>query len=134
MAKRVRDIMNSELFSLRPETSIEDALGSVLAMGITAAPILADDGKPLGMVSLRDLVQQDRGDHVEQRMSRPVATVGIDEDVQAAGKRLADAGVHRLVVVDEQGRATGVVAAVDLVRGLLGLEADHPAQFPHLKG
>jgi CBS-domain-containing membrane protein len=42
---------------------------------------------------------------------------------------LAEHGTHQLVVVDDNGRAIGMVSAVDFVRGLLGVPAEHPHTF-----
>jgi CBS domain-containing protein len=56
MSSRVREIMNRELFRVRPGDVPSDVLNGILALGITGAPVVDDAGRPLGMVSLRDLV------------------------------------------------------------------------------
>jgi CBS domain-containing protein len=55
-----------------------------------------------------------------------------DEAILAAGRLLAHTAYHRLVVIDGEGRVAGMVSALDVMRGLLGLPAVHPASFPHL--
>jgi CBS domain-containing protein len=132
MALQVSEIMNGELFSVGKEDAVEMALRAILTLGITGAPVLDEEGKPLGLVSLRDLVGDRPGTTVEERMTRPPATVPADARIGAAARILARTRYHRLIVVDGDGRAVGMVSAVDIVRGLLGLPAPHPASFPHV--
>jgi hypothetical protein len=132
MAIRVVEIMNREVFSLSPGEPADDALADLIALGISGAPVVDEEGRPLGVVSLRDLAGRRHGDTAGQIMTRPAAVVRQEEAIAQAGRVLAQTGYHRLVVVDGEGRAAGVVSALDVLRGLLGLPAVHPAAFPHL--
>ena len=132
MALRVSEIMNRELFGLGQEDTVDMALRAILLLGITGAPVLDEDGKPLGLVSLRDLVADKQGATVGERMTRPAATVPAGARIAVAARDLARTGYHRLVVVDEAGTAVGIVSAVDVIRGLMGLPASHPQSFPHV--
>jgi CBS domain-containing protein len=132
MAIRVREIMNRELFSVGPEESVESTLQAILALGITGVPIVDEQRVPLGHVSLRNLMKDRAGTTAKDRMSRPAATVPAEARIAEAARRLARSGYHRLIVVDEAGRAVGMVSSLDVIRGLLGLPAPHPAAFPHL--
>jgi CBS domain-containing protein len=44
---------------------------------------------------------------------------------------MAENDLHHLVVLDDDGRACGMVSSLDLVRALVGLPPAHPATFPH---
>ena len=127
----VRNVMNPELFHLRPSDSVEDTLNGLLAFGITGAPVLDAVGRPVGMVPLRELAQRRAGQTVSEIMASPALTVGQGATAAEGARILAESGHHRVVVVDEEGRAVGNVSALDLLRALLGLEATHPAAFPH---
>jgi CBS domain-containing protein len=84
------------------------------------------------MVTLRDLVGR-TGATAGGIMTSPAATISADAPIADAGRRLAETGRHRLVVVDAEKRAIGIVSAVDIVRGLLGLPVATPrGPFPHL--
>ena len=131
MSSRVREIMNAELFRVRPGDVSSDVLNGILALGITGAPVVDDGGRPLGMVTLRDLVGR-TGMKAGGLMTTPATTISADAPIAEAGRRLAETGLHRLVVVDAEERAIGMVSAVDVIRGLLGLPITHPAAFPHL--
>jgi hypothetical protein len=132
MAIRVAEIMNPEVFSLRATESADDALADLIALEISGAPVVDEDSRPLGVVSLRDLAGRRRGDTSGELMTRPAAVVRSDEAIVSAGRLLAQTGYHRLVVIDGEGRVAGMVSALDVVRGLLGLPAVHPVSFPHL--
>jgi CBS domain-containing protein len=115
----VKDVISGDLFRLRPGDSTADALSGILGLGITGAPVVDHEGRPLGMLSLRDLLPPKKGDRVVDRMSAPAAVVREDRPLAEAGRLLVETGYRRLVVVDSGGRAVGVVSALDLVRGLL---------------
>jgi CBS domain-containing protein len=132
MAIRVKEIMNREVFSLHPEDSADDALADLIALGITGAPVVDAQGRPLGVLSLRDLAGWGQGATAGEVMSRPAAVVRDEDAIAQAGRLLAASGYHRLVVIDTEGRVVGIVSALDVVRGLLGVPAVHPASFPHL--
>jgi CBS domain-containing protein len=132
MAIRVNEIMNREVFSLRPEDSADDALADLVALGITGAPVVDAEARPLGVVSLSDLAGRRAGETAGALMTRPAAVVRDEDPIAQAGRLMAGAGYHRLVVIDGDGRAVGVVSSLDVVRGLLGVPAVHPASFPHL--
>jgi hypothetical protein len=131
MATKVREIMNRELFSVRPDHLVSDVLNGILALGVTGAPVVDQDGRPVGMVSLHDLVSR-TGARAQDLMTSPAATVHADAPIDEAGRLLSDTGYHRLVAVDWEGRAVGVVSSLDVIRGLMGIPATHPPAFPHL--
>jgi CBS domain-containing protein len=129
MARTVREIMNPEVFGVRPEEEPDPTLEALLAFGITAAPVLDEERRPLGVISLRDLLPKSER---SLRMTSPAETVLETASIPDAGRALAAANVHHLVVVDAFGRTVGMVSALDVVRGLLGAPTPHPMTFPHL--
>lgn len=131
MAQIVEEIMNRELFTLRPDEPVEQARRYLLALGITGAPVVDENGRPLGLLSLRDTLGGPPGARARERMTSPAVTVREDATIPEAAQTLVETRRHRLVVVDEAGRAVGMVSSVDLVAGLLGLPASHPETFPH---
>ena len=131
MSRYVNEIMNPELFFLRPADTVGSALLAILSLGVTAAPVVDSERRPAGVVSLRDLISDYGGEFVGERMTSPAATVPANAEIPDAGRKLAELGVHRLIVVDEEGRAIGIVSSLDLLRALLDMPVRHPAAFPH---
>lgn len=120
----VADIMNPKLLYIREGDRLTMARSKIIEFGITAVPILDEQHRPVGVVSLRDL---DQIGHVEP--TSPVSIVRCDATLDEGAKTLADSGVHHLVVVDEEGVAVGMVSAVDFVRAFVGRATTHPAAF-----
>jgi CBS-domain-containing membrane protein len=125
MPPTVADIMNKKLLYIRVGDRPSLARGKLLEFGVTAVPVLDDEHRPAGLVSLRDLAHADDG----QTVTEPVRVVRGGATVEEGARILAEHGTHQLVVVDEGGHAIGMVSAVDFVRGLLGVPAEHPHAF-----
>lgn len=132
MAATVREIMNRELFSVRPGDSVADALNGILGLGVTTAPVIDAGGYPLGVISLRDLVGPKTGLTAADRMSVPAVVTRESSSINDAARLVGETGHRHLVVVDNRGRAVGMLSSVDVVRGLAGLPAHHPDSFPRL--
>ena len=135
MARKVPDVaelMSRDLFSVTPAEDAEDAVDGLLALAVSDAFVLDDDRRPVGAVSVRDLVGRRPGDRVCDRMSWPALTIPEHARLAEAARLMAMSGRPRLAVVDAAGRAIGVITALDLVRGLAGLPAARPARTPRM--
>jgi CBS domain-containing protein len=128
MARTVREIMNRELVATRAGERPSRIRETILALGITSMPVLDDEGRPLGVVSLRDLFVSDEA---KNPVSTPALAVSAEATIEDGARRLAETEYHHLVVVDADGRAVGMVSSVDFMRALLGMPARHPPSFPH---
>lgn len=130
MSSLVREIMNRELFWVRPEDSVASARNGILALGITAAPVLDPGRHPLGIVSLRDLTDGPGTEPALERMTSPAVSVAQDDPVEFAAGKLAQTRLRHLLVIDHGGLAVGMVSAGDVLRSLMGLPPAHPPAFP----
>ena len=131
MARYVNEIMNREVLSLPPETAASDAVGTIRAFGVTGVPVLDEHQRPVGMLTMRDLVGDLGTDTVSDRMTRTVVTVEAAAPIESAARILCERSLHRLPAVDREGRVVGMVSSLDVLRGMVGLPTSHPAQFPH---
>jgi CBS domain-containing protein len=131
MAKRVSEIMNHEVFCVVPDERASDVRGYFHALRIVAAPVVDDDGTPVGFVSLRDLTYAADSTPVAQCMTAGADTVIRDATIADAAAHMADRDRHHLAVVDGNGRIAGYVGSLDVVRGLIGKPVPHPATFAH---
>jgi CBS-domain-containing membrane protein len=81
-----------------------------------------------GVVTLRDLAAR-----AKEPPRAAVTTVSAGASIAEAARALASENLHHLVVVGATGEAIGILSSLDVVRGLLGLPARHPAtttRFP----
>jgi CBS domain-containing protein len=131
MAQRVREIMNHEVFCVVPEERVAHVRGYFHTLGIAAAPVVDDDGRPIGFVSLRDISGAADDERVGARMTRQVDGVTTEMTIADAAACMADTGRHHLAVVDADGRTAGYIGSIDVIRGLLGKPVPHPSTFPH---
>lgn len=131
MAKRVQEIMNHELFTVSPDERVEAVRGWLTALGVTAAPVIDDQRRPIGFVSLRDVVNAPEDDHVHLHMSAPAHGLPATADIEEAASMMAEFDHHHLVCLDDAGRAIGFVGSLDVIRGLIGAPVKHPDAFPH---
>jgi CBS domain-containing protein len=121
--------MNRELLALRPDMSGDQARDLLRSFRVGAAPVLDDARRPIGVVSLRDLL--DPGGLTRDRMTRPAICVSTAASIEAAARQLARTDMHHLVVVDGSGAAVGMLSSLDILRALVGIPARHPETFPH---
>jgi hypothetical protein len=130
MARTLREIINPELLAVRPDLPAREVRNLLRAFAVTAVPVVDDARKPLGVLSLRDLVENAEGT-ASGRMSKPAVCTHDSTTIESAARHLANTDMHHLVVVDGIGTVVGMLSSMDLLRGLLGMPARHPAAFPH---
>jgi CBS domain-containing protein len=134
---RVKDVMTSDVVTVGDSAGYKDIVAIMRERRVSAVPVLDSAGHLTGVVSEADLLlkeagTQARGAHLghpgrrgerakaagvtaADLMSRPPVTVGPEESVVAAAKRMRDRRVKRLPVVDGTGRLVGVVSRVDVL-------------------
>ena len=126
MPLTVADVMNRKLLYISAGDRLSLARAKILEFGVTAVPVLDEDHRPVGVVSLRDLA---RADEHPRENGGPVHLVRGAASVDEGARLLADLGAHHLVVVDDHGVAIGMVSSLDFLRSLLGLPVTHPQAF-----
>lgn len=131
MAKLVEEVMSRELFALDPELDSQQAVAEMLALGVTSAPVVDQDKRAVGFVSLADLLAARSPKRVRERMSQGVVTTHANTGLTEAALLAVRAGVHHVVVTDARERVLGIVSALDLLAGFVGYPAQHSASFPH---
>lgn len=124
----VKELMTRGVFTLPPSCLLESAAWALVRRGIGAAPVQADDGRIVGVVSKSDLLQpesaREGGDGVPPLTVADVMTpalVAMDEggSLAEAVRLMADHGVHRIFVLREDTVLVGVVTALDVLRRLV---------------
>jgi diguanylate cyclase (GGDEF)-like protein/PAS domain S-box-containing protein len=84
--------------------------------------IVVDANKPVGIVTENDLLAlpeshaDARTQPVETIMSKPVHTISIHANPQAAIVRMRERDIRHLVTIDENGCLVGIISQTDLIR------------------
>lgn len=124
---RVADLMTIDPVVISVDASIEDAEELLRLNRITGLPVVDLSGRLVGVISQTDLLylavpaiqaiirHRERGIRVGEVMSSPPVTIDGSATVRDAARRMNDERLHRLVAVDDHGRPTGVISAMDFV-------------------
>lgn len=143
-----RDIMTKPIVSVHPDTPTRQIARLLLDKGISAVPVVDNDGAPIGMVSEGDLIRRDREREARRQwwlevlaegepiapeflawlhaqshsaraiMSTPIITVSEDTQLEEIARLLVTHRIKRVPVVRD-GRVTGIVSREDLLRALI---------------
>jgi CBS domain-containing protein len=128
----VGEAMRAEVFSVREDESVMEAVDIMVARRIRHVPVVDRQGRVVGMVSDRD-VRTALGDPAEAADSWPPAATGLlvrglmsrdpvvvqaDAPLSVAATFLLNRRVGALPVVDREGRLRGILSYLDLIRAL----------------
>ncbi len=117
---KVRDVPPRRLLSVEPQTSLAEVAKRMRREDADSAAVMSGS-RLLGIITERDLVraiadginpQQANADVI---MSADPATVTGDEEVAVVAVKMMRLGIRHLPVVDQQGKAVGLISARDLV-------------------
>jgi signal-transduction protein with cAMP-binding, CBS, and nucleotidyltransferase domain len=107
--------------SFSPDTDIHVAREQLLSQRISGAPVLASDGRLVGILSERDMLSIYRRDSGSVRVVSDVMTcdalltVQLDELLTVAAQIFSNQPFRRLPVLEE-GRVVGLLARRDVLR------------------
>lgn len=150
-AATAAELMMPNPLSIRDSVVVREAVAFLTDKGISAAPVIDEAGRPMGVVSRADIMVHDRecpahvkrpdyyeieagrlpkGFQVEDVDRTPVRdimtpvvfSVKPDAPARAVVEEMLNLKVHRLFVVDEGGVLVGVISALDVLRHLLPKE------------
>ena len=116
MGIKVDDLMTEHVVTAQPHHSVDHVRGLLERNEVTAVPIVDTEGRPVGIVSARDLrADLSGGTPVNKIMTEKVYTVPRYDDVHIAARVMRNHKIHRVVVTEEQ-KVVGVCSAFDLLQ------------------
>ena len=133
---RVRHVMSPDPLVVAPGVGLRHAARVLLAAGVSAVPVVAEDGALVGVLSEHDLLAKEArrrygfGSAVQQEQVRrdavtagqactsPARVIAPGALVSDAARQMLDHRVNRLVVVDH-GAIVGIVSRRDVLRALV---------------
>lgn len=122
---KVSSYMSEAPVTIRSDSNYRDAFDIMHDRNLHHLPVLGTDDKVVGILTRRDLQLAARhfreaSVDVSEVMHTPVVTVGPEEPLASAAKRMIDDRIGSLPVV-EDGRVVGVITETDLLRALTDL-------------
>ncbi len=132
---RVEDIMSKPPVTVTTNSTVDDAVKLMWEKQIGSVLVVDEDGKLRGIVTQRDVLYAGyrglcgKGILVTDIMTENPVTVKPDDTIEEAVKKMREADVSHLPVVDNEGKPIGVLAMRDvmdastlLLRVFLGAE------------
>ncbi|HEX5397159.1 MAG TPA: CBS domain-containing protein [Candidatus Limnocylindria bacterium] len=124
---RVGDVMSFNPVVVAPDDSASEAERRIKTYRVSGLPVV-DDGIAVGVVSQTDLGVAHSSEMiaanwprvlVRHLMSAPAVTVHLGTSIEHAARLMISQHIHRLVVVDDEDRAIGVVSSLDLLKAIV---------------
>lgn len=120
----VAEIMTGRVVAAKPDASLKNLVRAMRSLQVGCLPVIDDDGRVLGVVSEDDLFDVLAGRRSRRRsgyrardlMSAPAVTVNRQDSLAEAATKAVRTVVHRLPVVDDDGRLIGLVSRTDLLQ------------------
>ena len=148
---RVVDVMTREIVEIPSSGSMSQAAQILAQHHLSAAPVVNEQGRCVGILSATDFLRRDcpacneaaggpemephrlvassdnhpheivsgADDSVQVYMSGAVQSVAANESLLKAATVMDAQHVHRLPVLDKQGRVVGLISTMDIVAALL---------------
>jgi len=120
-----KDIMTKEVLSIKPATSIIEAIDTLLENKISGLPVVDDEQNLVGIVSEKDLLHilfKDNinvGDTVEEYMSKKVNHFTDEASVYDICGFFLQSNNRRVPIVNQEGQLVGVVSRRDVLKVVL---------------
>ncbi|NPV77700.1 MAG: CBS domain-containing protein [Anaerolineae bacterium] len=126
----VRDVMSSPVITIRENESLGVAAALMLKKGVKRLPVVDNNERLIGILSRLDVIRQVAAQPLEvplplqgsgayqkvgDIMIEQVPIVNRDDPLQRLVEAFQVTNSHRLIVVDEQGKAVGLISDSDLV-------------------
>jgi CBS domain-containing protein len=138
--KRVQDLLKakgSDVYSVRPDSSVYDALELMAERNIGAVLVLDEQGALAGILSERDYARKvvlkghtSRETPVKAIMTEEVLCVSADMGIEACMALMTDRRIRHLPVT-ASGRVVGVVSIGDVGKALIAEQGHVIEQLEH---
>jgi CBS domain-containing protein len=143
-----RDLMTRPVHALAASASLPEAAELLLAWRVSGAPVIDRHGRPIGVFTLKDLARyvRDRaggafrefeptlerrtpdgsrwpwelleGAVVSDLMTFGMVTVFPDSSLRDVVHSMMSLGIHRVIVMGEDGKIQGIITSMDVLRWL----------------
>ncbi|HEX5443555.1 MAG TPA: CBS domain-containing protein [Pirellulales bacterium] len=149
LSLRVSDVMTRDVVTVPASQAMPVAAAMLVDSRISGAPVVNERGRCVGVISAADFARRavwaaaearpkgaDEGcplssdetdgdrrrpatDLVASYMSPAVHSMNVGRPIMEAARQMCQHHVHRLVVLDDDGRPAGVLTSLDLVAALI---------------
>ena len=123
----IKEVMNPEVFVVQENEQVGHARNLMLSHGISRVVVVNGDGKPVGMVTEKDITRKLKGNgpkwksrpidkiSVRRIMSSDPITASPNDEIHTAIELLIKNNVGSIPIVDDDGLA-GIITKTDLMK------------------
>ena len=143
---KVREIMTRDLTAVDPDTTVRELIYILDKSGLSSVPVVDEDGRVLGIVSERDIIEgavpgyfellhgssflpavdqfseklkEIENDPVSLYMTRNATKIDEEDDDLAVADLMLHKNLKLLPVVNKDGLLVGMLRRIDLLKDLL---------------
>lgn len=126
-------LMSSDVITVRPGTSVEEAAQLLQDNAIGSVVVVDDTDKLQGILTSTDFVQivaentPKDDSSVMDFMTTEVVTVSAQDNIQEAADKLITYNIHHLPVVDNNDNVVGMLSTTDIAAYISAVEEPTPA-------
>jgi CBS-domain-containing membrane protein len=146
MKSYVRDVMATRVVAVRKTASFKEMIVGMRNAGVSALPVVDDQGRVIGVVSEADMLNKEAdlatgpgplasvlrfrnhekaaGVTAAELMTSPPVTAGPDTSLAEAARLMRDRRVKRLPVINATGHLIGIVSRADVLSIFARPDAD----------
>jgi CBS domain-containing protein len=120
---KARDIMTTDVITITPEATLEDAVNTLLSNKISGMPVCDKEKRVVGVLSERDLLNfifsgNFKTTRVKEAMSTKVTSFPPDADIDKISLVMGEKQIRRVPII-ENGRLVGVISRRSILRTVL---------------
>jgi len=129
---RAKDIMTKDVFSVKTNTPIYEALQLIAKRNISGLPVVKNDMTLIGIISEKDVLglfyahEDDEEKTVSDFMTQPPIYFDEDESLLDICDFLKK-NVFRRVPITSRGKVVGIISITDVIKYILQLKAESVA-------
>jgi CBS domain-containing protein len=126
---QIKDIMSEEIHYIPVPGNRANALELMRKNNVSGLPVVKKGTKKLvGILTRTDLVENPDEEQIALIMTREILTVGPDDDIKDAAKKMVENDIRRVPVVENE-ELVGLVTASDLInKALWKMDLNDPAE------
>jgi len=116
------DIMSSPVFTLKENTSLEEAQRIFQDHKFRHIPIVSDKGSLVGIVSDRDFIggtNQKSAARIKEKMVTNILTAHPQTEIRAIAQVMIDHHIGCLPITDESGSLVGILTRTDILHAIV---------------
>lgn len=117
----VKDIMKNAVISIDSSLTVKDA-AKMMDDSRVGCVVVMENGVAVGILTERDFVRRIAAPEkslsipVKEVMSSPLIVINSDETVWELAELMKQRRIHKVPVVNEEGRLVGIATSTDLTR------------------